>query len=115
MLTLEQKKQLEEKLLAERAHVEAQIRSASTEPDFGEQSGAAFDTDAAEDETEEILNQEGEEYLFKKELVRIDKALSKIHEENYGICESCKGEISFDVLEIDPESQLCKSCKQKEM
>lgn len=115
MLTKEQKKILEEKLLEERTRVETQIKSLSVEPDFGEQSGAALDVDAEEDETEEILNQEGAEHLFERELARIDHALGKIHEENYGICESCKGEISFDVLEIDPESQLCKACKQKEL
>jgi len=115
MLTHEQKKQLEEKLLAERAHVETQIRSVSTEPDFGEQTGAAQDIDAESDEVEENVNQEAEESLFRQELTRIDHALSKIHEEGYGICELCKEEISFDVLEVDPESQLCKACKQKEL
>ena len=45
-------------------------------------------------------------------LADIDLALRKIQEGGYGVCEKCKKEIPLEILEVDPESRLCKECKK---
>lgn len=41
----------------------------------------------------------------------IDMALQKIQERKYGHCEKCGVEIEEEILNISPESRLCKRCK----
>ena len=97
-LLLKTKKGLEEKL------------EKLTKVDFGD------DIDSGEqesDEAEEIAANIPLLNTFRDRLADIDKALEKIEASTYGICESCGNEISMDLLEIDPESRLCKICKAK--
>jgi RNA polymerase-binding transcription factor DksA len=60
-----------------------------------------------------MSNRLGEENDLKKRLDEIELALQKIEAGDYGICESCSKNIEEEVLDIDPESVLCKSCKMK--
>ncbi|MBM3256128.1 MAG: hypothetical protein FJZ04_01505 [Candidatus Moranbacteria bacterium] len=53
------------------------------------------------------------EHNFEDELKLIQKALRKIEQGKYGVCESCQQEIPFGRLEIRPQSILCISCKSK--
>ena len=69
--------------------------------------------DEKTDEVEELSNRFGEENDLKKRLDEINAALGKIEKGNYGICESCDGKIEDEILDIDPESRLCKECKMK--
>lgn len=69
--------------------------------------------DEKTDEVEEESNRFGEENDLKKRLDEIDNALQKIELGNYGACESCKKQIEEEVLDVDPESLLCKECKIK--
>lgn len=69
--------------------------------------------DEKTDEVEELSNRFGEENDLKKRLDEINAALGKIEQGNYGICESCNGKIGDEILDIDPESRLCKECKIK--
>ena len=69
--------------------------------------------DEKTDEVEELSNRFGEENDMKKRLDEIDLALQKIENGGYGVCESCGKEIGDEVLDIDPESHLCKECKMK--
>ncbi len=69
--------------------------------------------DEKTDETEELSNRFGQENDLKRGLDEINAALEKIEKGTYGICESCSGKIEDEVLEIDPESRLCKDCKIK--
>lgn len=69
--------------------------------------------DEKTDEVEERSNRFGEENDLKKRLDEIDLALQKIEKGNYGICESCKEKIQGEILDIDPESRLCQSCKKR--
>ena len=48
---------------------------------------------------------------FKDKLRGINEALARIEAGTYGVCENCGKEISMELLEIDPESKLCKTCK----
>jgi RNA polymerase-binding transcription factor DksA len=48
---------------------------------------------------------------LKLRLDDIEAALEKIREGKYGICEKGGEEIEEEVLDIDPESRLCKNHK----
>jgi DnaK suppressor protein len=45
-------------------------------------------------------------------LEKIQKALTKIDEGNFGVCEECSEEISIKRLEARPETTLCIRCKE---
>ena len=45
-------------------------------------------------------------------LNRIDGALRKIEEGSYGVCESCKKQISFKRLKAVPYAELCLKCQE---
>ena len=51
----------------------------------------------------------GREKVF---LDKIEKALRKIEEGSFGICEECGEEISVKRLEARPETTLCIRCKE---
>ncbi|MCL5004852.1 MAG: hypothetical protein M1170_02845 [Patescibacteria group bacterium] len=73
--------------------------------------GSDVDPDEETSESEEYENEMSVKQALKERLSDIETALKKINNGNYGICENCKGEISENVLEINPESRLCKKCK----
>ncbi len=56
----------------------------------------------------ELRIRDREQKLLKK----IDKALKKIEEGTYGICEMCGGEIDEKRLKARPEATLCIECKR---
>ena len=47
----------------------------------------------------------------RKFLKKIDKALKKIENGTYGICEECDNEISIERLKARPVATLCIECK----
>lgn len=47
-------------------------------------------------------------------LPKIEKALGKIEQGEYGICESCGNEIGIGRLEVRPFAVLCIKCKEEE-
>jgi len=51
----------------------------------------------------------GRERFF---LDKIEKALQRIDDGSFGICESCEEPISIKRLEARPETQLCIRCKE---
>jgi DnaK suppressor protein len=64
------------------------------------------------DETEDLSNRLVAAQDLKNRLDEIDVALSKIRSGKYGMCEKCGDRIGGDVLDIAPESRLCKNCKE---
>jgi len=50
----------------------------------------------------------------RKLLRKIEKALQKIEEGSYGICEACGEEIEEKRLEARPEATLCIRCKREQ-
>jgi DnaK suppressor protein len=46
-------------------------------------------------------------------LTKINEALDRIENGDFGICESCGGDISFQRLEARPVTTLCIDCKKK--
>ncbi len=47
-------------------------------------------------------------------LDKIDKALVKIEEGTFGVCDSCNEEIAVKRLEARPETNLCINCKEEQ-
>lgn len=82
--------------------------------------GIAFDpndlpdeVDLASSEADQSMNlrlRDRERVLLKK----IDKALVKIEQGTYGICEECGDEIAVKRLEARPVTDLCIQCKEEQ-
>ena len=53
------------------------------------------------------------EYSLENQLKQINKAIQKIQDGSYGICEDCKKEISQDRLLANPEAEYCQECAAK--
>ena len=53
----------------------------------------------------------GRERVF---LQKIEKALKKLDEDVFGVCEDCEEPISLKRLEARPETELCIRCKEDE-
>ncbi len=73
----------------------------------------ADEVDLASSETDQAINlklKDRERILLRK----IDKALRKIEEGEYGICESCGEEIGLKRLEARPVTDLCIRCKEEQ-
>ena len=71
------------------------------------------EVDLASSETDQAINlklRDRERILLRK----IDKALRKIDEGEYGVCESCGEEIGLKRLEARPVTDLCIRCKEEE-
>jgi DnaK suppressor protein len=47
-------------------------------------------------------------------LDKIQKALNKIEDGSFGLCESCESPISLKRLEARPETTLCIKCKEEQ-
>jgi DnaK suppressor protein len=47
-------------------------------------------------------------------LDKIQKALAKIEDGSFGLCESCEAPISLKRLEARPETTLCIKCKEEQ-
>lgn len=108
-MTKEEFKKIEEELLAEKLKIEKELEKLKGGLDFGD------DTDHYEEETDEV--EEMGNYLGVKKtqdarLKQISRALMKIKDGTYGVCEKCGKSIEKRILEIDPESLLCKECKR---
>jgi len=119
MLTEQQTKKLKKKLEAAKKNIEYQLSKFTQKdssnkgnyktqfPDIGSQ------PDESAQEITEYEQSISLEHSLEEELVLINKALKKIEDKKYGLCESCGKEIPFGRLEIRPQSLLCISCKAK--
>jgi len=77
------------------------------EPEFGDPS----DLEEEADEVEEYSSRLALEKTLSKRLKDINEALEKIDSGKFGFCQKCGGAIEEKILEIDPESRYCKTCK----
>ncbi len=99
------------KLEKERLLLLSEIKQNEKPTEFGNDVDH-FDEEA--DEAEELGNQLAVAHDLKNRLDDIDVALGKIREGKYGACERCGKPIEAAILDIDPESRLCKDCKSKQ-
>ncbi|MBI4085526.1 MAG: hypothetical protein HY432_03435 [Candidatus Liptonbacteria bacterium] len=101
----------EKKLKEQKTRLEADIKKYSEAEDFGND---ADHLEEEADESESYANRMAIASDLKKDLNEVDMALNRIKMGTYGICTKCGGEISEDILDIAPESELCTDCKKKE-
>jgi DnaK suppressor protein len=94
----------------ERALILSEIKQAEKPVDFGSD---VDHFDEKTDEAEQLGDQMAIAQDLKKRLDDVVFALAKISTGKYGICETCGKEIEEEILDIDPESRLCKSDKLK--
>ncbi len=99
-------KELEEK---ERETLEKTLKEASGELSSYSIHLADLGSDASERDKEiDILETE------ERILDRIERALRKIEEGSYGICEDCGKEIPPERLEAIPYALKCRECQERE-
>jgi len=79
-----------------------------------------FDTDDLPDEIDLASSEYSQSMVFRLRdrekflLKKIDKALGRIEEGTFGICERCEEEISLKRLEARPVTTLCIRCKEEQ-
>ena len=81
---------------------------------------ATFDTDDLPDEIDLASSEYQQSMVFRLRdrekylLEKIDKALERINDGTFGICEQCEEEISVKRLEARPVTTLCIRCKEEQ-
>ncbi len=110
MLTDEKIKSYERRLEDEKKKLLAQIEEEEKIEDFGDDVDSL---DENADEVEEEANRLAIAGTFKDRVNEIDAAINKIRKGEYGMCETCKGEITENLLDVIPESKQCEQCKQQ--
>lgn len=106
-MTDQDKKKFKSLLEKEKKDLEEKLKKL-TDVDFGS------DIDSGEqesDEAEELAANIPLANTFRDRLGDINVALDKLEKGTYGVCESCGNKIEAKLLEVDPESKLCKNCK----
>lgn len=108
-----------EQLLSERSRLERELKvfeqelSSSLEEASGESPYGQHLAENASAALEREMDLTLEENL-RDVLARIDRALAKLDEGTYGVCDRCKGEIGKERLEAAPYASLCMRCKRLE-
>jgi DnaK suppressor protein len=81
---------------------------------------ASFDTDDLPDEIDQASSEYSQSMIFRLRdrekflLAKIDKALARVENGTFGICERCEEEISAKRLEARPVTTLCIRCKEEQ-
>lgn len=111
----ELQKKLKERLLGVKREIKENLESFANKGEIEGNYKARFpeygrgrDEEAQERSTYE--NRLPVEHRMEIDLIKIDKALQKMKEGRYGICESCGREIKQERLMVYPEAELCIKC-----
>jgi RNA polymerase-binding transcription factor len=121
-MTKQQLKHLEARLLDERARVMKELGyydesfSNTQQSADGDLSSYSFHmadqgTDTSEREKQFLFASQEGRYLW-----HVNQALRRLYSdpEQFGRCQTCGQEISFDRLDALPHARLCITCKEKE-
>ncbi len=104
--------ELKEKLLKTEKDLEAELKGLGEVPDMGSDvEGEVAEEEA--DEAEEYSGNLGVKDALKARLQNVKSALREMADDSYGKCKTCGMDIELEVLNVDPESRLCKMCKAK--
>jgi len=103
-------KDLEKKLLFEKEFLKQEIEKLEKFPSLGD--GTLCDEKEA-DEAEEYSTYLALKDVFEKRLKKVEEALQRIKQGNFGICQNCQKEIEIEKLLADPTTSLCKKCAQE--
>ncbi len=88
-----------DELIARMQEVEAELASHTTKD---------WEDAAVEQEQDEVL--EGMGHAARDEIARIDAALLRLDEGEYGFCARCGAEISPERLDAVPYTPFCRDC-----
>jgi len=117
-------KQVEEKLIKEKAQIEKQLKSFADKdqnlkgdwdtrfPKWDSGSGSSA-LETAADAVEEYSSLLPIEFNLELRLQNINEALKRIKKGTYGICQKCKKQVSSQRLKINPEAKFCMDCQSK--
>jgi len=81
---------------------------------------AVFDTDDLPDDMDKASTEYNQSLAFRLRdrekflLSKIEKAIERITNDEFGKCENCGDEISFKRLEARPVTTLCVKCKEEQ-
>src|SRR3954463_13741979 len=81
---------------------------------------SSFDTDDLPDEIDQASSEYAQSMVFRLRdrekflLQKIEKALQRIEDGTFGICERCEEDISPKRLEARPGKTLCIRCKEEQ-
>lgn len=79
-----------------------------------------FDTDDLPDEIDQASSEYAQSMVFRLRdrekflLKKIDRALSRIEDGTFGLCERCEEAINIKRLEARPVTTLCIRCKEEQ-
>jgi len=105
-------KALKDKLLSEAERIRHNFSQKKTEYESSSLSGAKDEVDAANDNillSADMRFSNRESLYFKK----VMKSLDKIETEQYGICDECGENITFQRLMARPTAEICILCKEE--
>lgn len=103
---------LKDKLLAEAERIRSNFATKKTEYETASVSGGKDEVDSANDSillAADMRFSNRESLYFKK----IMKTLSKIENEQYGMCDECGDVITYTRLLARPTSEMCILCKEE--
>jgi DnaK suppressor protein len=102
--------EIERTLRAHRAELTERIGKLAKAPERG--SGISFGKRVGDGTAEAVsrLNEIGVGNNLLTTVERIDRALAKLDEGTYGICDSCGSDILPARLQVAPESSTCIAC-----
>ncbi len=113
-------RELRQKLLAERAQIEKELKELEEDLHHHTQSEISGE-DIYEDEYAEsgtaTFEREKDlsiELSLKDTIQQIDRSLERIKNNTYGLCQRCHKPIEIERLKAIPYAELCIQCKKKE-
>jgi DnaK suppressor protein len=100
----------ERRLEDKRADLRRRLGLLTATPERG--SGVGFGKRVGDGTVEAVdrLNQIGVGGNLESRLERVERAVEKLHEGTYGICDVCGDPIDPRRLEVAPESAVCLAC-----
>ena len=88
--------------------IDLQHRVESIHQDFANGRHADWSEQAGERENDEVLN--ALESEAKNEIQQLVKAITRIENDSYGVCEACGEDIPAERLAIQPAAIKCVTC-----
>lgn len=113
-------KEFKKLLEAEKTRLMTELKMLTSEKPLVSSVGGSLDASYDDDSTDtaaavtEIGTLLAEEGNIQKILQRVQRALSKIEDGSYGLCDSCKRSIDKARLKAVPFASLCVPCKSLE-
>jgi RNA polymerase-binding protein DksA len=112
MLSAERKERLRRELLEEKANLEeeiARLTATSQEATVGLGNHMADDGTAVFDQATTVSLRRGHQLALEE----VDRALQRMANGGYGVCERCGEAIDFARLKAVPQATLCLSCQTR--